>query len=528
MHLLKKFLINLYGIYAAVTVAICVLLTTLLLLPTPGLKRRRRIARRGLRIMFFCAGMPFKVVGLERLPDKTSIAIINHRSYLDGLVVIAALPTRFTPVVKAEVSHIPVISTVLRRVGARYVQREPAMRAGRDTKHLLDALRAGESLVVFPEGTFSVDEGLLPFRGGASFLAAKAAVPIVPIAIQGTRSVLPLDRVLPCPARVTVEVLAALHSDGGGREAARALRDRTEQALWQGLRPQAAQRAGQDSDYAYYCDVFQGLPLPQAYVDVDLLEDNIRTLLAQSGGKKLRLDAHALRCPAVIDRVLRSNIRFQGVKCATAYEAVYLAREWELDDLLVAYPTLQGAAIEHVCAAIADGCSITMTADTPAHLRCLAAAAERADIILPVCMEVDLSAARNSRRSPLRNSDDLLALLAVLDEHPHLQFRGVLAFDTQRARRQPQRLSARAQRRLHKRRRSVAERLAAAGYTPELFNGDGGGAADGGTGIEANAADHAISEITVGATLFASPTSRSNAARPPAAGFVAAVMRRPA
>src|SRR5699024_84153 len=52
--------------------------------------------------------------------------------------------------------------------------------------------------------------------------------------------------------------------------------------------------------------------------------------------------------------------------------------------------------------------------------------------------------------------------------------------------------------------------------------------ADGGTGIEANAADHAISEITVGAALFAPAVSRSSAARPPAAGFVAAVMRRPA
>src|SRR5699024_8871095 len=196
---------------------------------------------------------------------------------------------------------------------------------------------------------------------------------------------------------------------------------------------------------------------------------------------------HALHCGAVIDRVLRSDIRFQGVKCAHADEAVYLAREWELEDLLVAYPTMQRDAIEHVCAAIADGCDITMTADAPSHLACLSAAAQHADITLPVCMEMDLSNRHGSHRSPLRTCDDLLTLLDVLDNYRHLQFRGLLAFDTQRHntpggftmpfRRQSPRaaLGVGEQRQLLARRHAIVERLGAQGYTLDLFNGGGAG-----------------------------------------------------
>lgn len=533
MQRLKEFLIVIYGVYAALAVSLCVVVAGAMVLLAPGLTRRRRIARRGLRTAFFCAGMPFKVAGLERLPGEPCIAIANHRSYLDGLVLIAALPERFTPVIKTEVSQVPIISKVLERVGARYVQREPAMQAGRDTKRLLDAVRDGESLAVFPEGTFSVDDGLLPFRGGAFFLATKAGVPVVPVAIEGSRDVLPVDVVLPRPASVTVQVLESLRTDSAERDAAQALRDRTEEVLWHSLKPRTPAGPQATLDYDYYRDVFKDSALPQAYLDLDVLEDNIRTVLTRSGGKWLRVDARALRCPALVLRVLRSNVRFYGAKCATGFEAAYLAREWDLEDVLVAYPTLQHDAITHVCAAIADGCGITMTADSPTHLARLSEAAQAAGVTMPVCVEMDMSAARGSRRSPLRTTDDLLALLDVIADDGHLHFRGVLAFDTQRSNvpawfasprgrgRLARRLDADAQRWLHQRRREVAERLAAHGYTPDLFNGGGAG------GIELNAADPSITEISIGSALFAPELGEDDFQHAPAAGLALEVMRRP-
>lgn len=533
MHRLKSFIVNLYGVYAAVACAGVVLISGALILGTPGVARRRRIARRGLRIAFFCAGMPFRVRDTGRLPEETCIVIANHRSYLDGLVLIAALPARFTPVIKVEVSSLPVIGLILQRIGARFVQREPAMSAGDDTKHLLDALEENESLAVFPEGTFSVDDGLLPFREGAFFLAAKSATPIAPVAIEGTRGVLPVGRMLPRPAAVTVQVLDKLAADDSDRVAAETLRDQTEDVLWHGLRPRAPMRPGHAPDYNYYRRVFADRSLPLAYLDLDLLENNIRTVLERSGGKRLRIDARALSCATAIDRVMRSNIRFHGVKCATAHEAVYLAREWELPDVLVAYPTLQRAAVDAVCAALATGCDITLTADSNVHLDLLAEAAANADVTLPVCIEMDLSWQRISRRSPLRTSDDLLRLVAQIEAHRNLRFRGVLAFDTQPAnipawfasprgrRRFGPKWSANAKRLMHQRREEILAKLRTAGHGPDMVNGDGSGA------LEFNAADPNISEITVGAALFAPEFGHDDFEHAPAAGFAAELMRRP-
>src|SRR5699024_8199889 len=155
----------------------------------------------------------------------------------------------------------------------------------------------------------------------------------------------------------------------------------------------------------------------------DLFEANIRRVLDHSSNKNLRVDARALRSPAVIDRVLRSNIRFHGVKCATGQEAVYLAREWQLEDMLEAYPTLQSSTLDQVCAAVAEGCEITMTAASLTHLRCLSGAAAAANVTLPVCLEMGMS---GDRRTNVHTRADLQALVSAIRGDGHLRLRGVL------------------------------------------------------------------------------------------------------
>lgn len=530
MHRFRSFLIDLRGLYAALACALCVLVAGVIVLLLPGLSRRRWVARWGLRVALFCAAIPFRVRDLDRLPDGPCVVIANHRSYLDGLVLIAALPAHFTPVIKVEVQSVPLIGLILQRVGARYVQREPAMQAGRDTKHLLDALRAGESLAVFPEGTFSVDDGLLPFREGAFFLAAKAGVPVVPVAIQGTRDVLPLERILPCPASIRVCVLELLRSRASDREAAETLRDQTEAALWHGLKPDAPERPGRGPDYDYYLRVFHGRSLPLAYLDVDLLEHNIRSVLARSGGKRLRVDARALRCPAVIDRVLRSNIRFHGVECATIHEAIYLATEWELEDLLVAYPTLQREAIAQACQAVGRGCDITLVADSVAHLERLSEEATRAGVRLPVCVDVDLSARRISRHAPLRITKALQVLVGAIEARESLCLRGLLAPEPQRSGGSAWVTSLRGQGdpdqdarasthgRLQRRRGDAVEWLQAKDYNSCLIKS---GAA---SSIEHNAADPNITEMSIGSALVAPEAGDNDDVL--AVGLAAEVIRR--
>lgn len=461
------------------------------------------------------------------------IVIANHRSYLDGLALIAALPAHFSAVIKHEMSEVPVIGWFLRHIGCRFVAREPALVAGRDTRDLLQALEAGESLAIFPEGTFSPDFGLLPFRDGAFFLAAKAQVPIVPVAIEGARKILPEGRFLPWPGELTVRVLGEIKPDGHDRESANHLRDRAEAMLSHELRSGSVQASHEKHDYRYYCEIFAECPLPLSYLDLDLFEGNIRSVLERSGNKKLRVDARLLQCTQVLQRVLRSHARFHGIKCTTVAEAVRLS-QWEgFSDVLVAYPTLQHRALDQACAAIVDGHPITLTVDAPAHLDYLERAAARAGISVPLCVEIDMSMARAElkgpgRRSAIRSTDTLLKLVESIDERAGLQFRGVVTYDTQRNHFAEWMMGAgggtdsplnkRNTDHLHAWRTSLAEALRAHGHDDFLFNCSGIG------GMAFNAGHTAVNEITVGPALFG--LDPEDPGEVPAAGYAAEIIRR--
>ena len=91
-------------------------------------------------------------------------------------------------------------------------------------------------------------------------------------------------------------------------------------------------------DYAYYRGIFGNRPMPFAFLDLDLLEQNIRQIVARAQGKRVRLASKSLRSIAVIRRILAADPCFQGIMCYTAREAAYLASQG-FDDLLIGYPT---------------------------------------------------------------------------------------------------------------------------------------------------------------------------------------------
>ena len=107
-------------------------------------------------------------------------------------------------------------------------------------------------------------------------------------------------------------------------------------------------------DYAYYKQVFGNRPMPFAYLDLDLLEQNIRQIVARANGKRVRLASKSLRSVAVIRRILASDSCFQGIMCYTAQEAVYLASQG-FDDLLLGYPAYNEQDIAAVAKAVAAG-----------------------------------------------------------------------------------------------------------------------------------------------------------------------------
>jgi len=150
---------------------------------------------------------------------------------VDGLVLAAALPEPVRFVAKRELSGQFVAGTFLRRIGAFFVERADVTQGALDAQQAIAASRSGDRLLFFAEGTFRRMPGLLPFRMGAFLVAAEARVPVVPIALRGTRSLLRGDQWMPRRCAPTVAFGAPVEPKGTDWSAAVELRDTTRAAI---------------------------------------------------------------------------------------------------------------------------------------------------------------------------------------------------------------------------------------------------------------------------------------------------------
>ena len=193
-----------YGIYAVLLFLVVALTALVGVILLPTLPLRRGTARIAARTFFLFAGMPVRLEGRENLPAGQCIVVANHASYLDGVVMTAALPARFGFVVKREMNGVPLAGLLLRRIGTEFVDRFNRHKGGTDARRVLRTASSGHSLVFFPEGTFTPEVGLGKFHTGAFAIAARAACPVVPAVIIGTRRNMPATRVFPRPGLIRV------------------------------------------------------------------------------------------------------------------------------------------------------------------------------------------------------------------------------------------------------------------------------------------------------------------------------------
>ena len=172
----------------------------------------------------------FKV--LMNLPESGGCVLIaNHQSYLDGLVVSAVLPTDFAFVAKRELVESWLAGLFLRSLGTAFVERFDPKGSVADARRLADLLRAGESLIIFPEGTFERRPGLRSFYMGAFMAAAEAEVPIAPSAIVGTRSVLRAESWFMRHGNIEVKAAPPIQPSGTSWQALINLRDQAREAI---------------------------------------------------------------------------------------------------------------------------------------------------------------------------------------------------------------------------------------------------------------------------------------------------------
>jgi 1-acyl-sn-glycerol-3-phosphate acyltransferase len=192
--------------------------------------------RQGARLLFRLVRIPLSVEGVEQLPrEQACVIVTNHASYLDGVILVATLPIEFSFVAKAELDRQFIPRRFLRRMGAVFVERFDKQRGVADVRRTVQVAQGGRSLVFFPEGTFTRMPGLLPFHMGAFIAAAEAGVPVVPITIRGTRSLLRADSRFPRRGVVRVIVSGAIMPAGTDWDAAVKLRDAARTAILQHL-----------------------------------------------------------------------------------------------------------------------------------------------------------------------------------------------------------------------------------------------------------------------------------------------------
>jgi 1-acyl-sn-glycerol-3-phosphate acyltransferase len=176
----------------------------------PSLRQRRLVAGVFSRAFLRAARIPFTVEGLNRLPQAPCVVVANHASYIDGLVAAAALPPDFAFVIKKEMVRVPLAGLLLQRLGSQFVERFNRHKGGVDARRVLKLAATGQSLVFFPEGTFTQVPQVGKFLGGAFTTAARSDMPVVAVAIHGTRAVLPPGGVRINRSAIRVEILEVL------------------------------------------------------------------------------------------------------------------------------------------------------------------------------------------------------------------------------------------------------------------------------------------------------------------------------
>lgn len=219
--------------YAWAVYTILGLSVAVLLLVLPRARWRWRVARAAVRLLARLTGTAITVHGLDHLPSGTSIAVANHPSWIDPLALAAVMPQSFLFVAAEVLEHQGINGFVLRRLGHQFVERHEREHGVADADRLAGLVRAGQSLVIFPEGRLARAPGLRPFHMGAFVVAAQTGVPVAPVAIRGTRTILRPEHHFPRHGAIDITVGEPINPSGNSWTAAVELQRAVREAVLQ-------------------------------------------------------------------------------------------------------------------------------------------------------------------------------------------------------------------------------------------------------------------------------------------------------
>ena len=185
------------------------------------------LAQRWAWCLTFIAGTSVTVIGGEVLEQHpVAVYAANHLSYMDTPVLFGKLPFQFRILAKQDLWKLPFVGWYLNRSGQIPVNLDDQRASVTSLKAGVKALKAGMPLFVFPEGGRAVDGHLQPFKSGPAFMAIKAQVPLVPIALVGTHELFPMHTHHFRPRPVTMVVGQPIRTEGMITREADALTER--------------------------------------------------------------------------------------------------------------------------------------------------------------------------------------------------------------------------------------------------------------------------------------------------------------
>ncbi|THF73737.1 amino acid deaminase/aldolase [Cohnella fermenti] len=294
------------------------------------------------------------------------------------------------------------------------------------------------------------------------------------------------------------------------------------------------------SEYGHYRRVFEGLPTPFAYLDLDLFDANARAIAEAAGNKSVRIASKSIRCVDALRRILASSSVFQGIMCFAGKEAIMLA-EQGFDDLLLGYPIWNAGELEDIARLIGEGRTIVLMVDSAEQVEHIERIARAAGVQVPVCLDIDMSSSYPGLRfgvwrSPLGSWAQAAPVVQRIAASKHVRLDGIMGYEAQIAglgdnvpgqalqNRVIRLLKKRSIVEVARRRAEVLEGIRSLGLPLRFVNAGGTGS------FSSSRLEPGVTEITAGSGFY-SPLlfdAYRSFRYEPAAGFAVSIVRRPA
>jgi 1-acyl-sn-glycerol-3-phosphate acyltransferase len=205
LHWSKRLAQMFYTAYVMSIILATGVVTLLLLIIVPNGRTVDRVIGRWIRLILTCGGCSIRVIGRDQVPTHQPVVFVaNHASYLDPPLMMNVLPGGARFAAKGRLTEYPILGLAIRKGGHIPIDKSNQTQRVEGASDIRHPLHKGESLFIFPEGTFELAPRLLPFRLGAFQAAVEANCAIVPVAIRGTRHIFPARTLLLKPGPITV------------------------------------------------------------------------------------------------------------------------------------------------------------------------------------------------------------------------------------------------------------------------------------------------------------------------------------